>query len=80
MGYYLAIKKSYQATHTHRKPRRDLKSILLEDRNQSEKAVISHSGEGKTREIVKISVFDGHEFEQALGVGDGQGSLVCCSP
>ena len=23
---------------------------------------------------------DGHEFEQALGVGDGQGSLVCCSP
>ena len=23
---------------------------------------------------------DGHEFEQAPGVGDGQGSLVCCSP
>ena len=23
---------------------------------------------------------DGHEFEQALSVGDGQGSLVCCSP
>ena len=23
---------------------------------------------------------DGHEFEQALGVGDGQGSLVSCSP
>ena len=23
---------------------------------------------------------DEHEFEQALGVGDGQGSLVCCSP
>ena len=23
---------------------------------------------------------DGHEFEKALGVGDGQGSLVCCSP
>ena len=22
----------------------------------------------------------GHEFEQALGAGDGQGSLVCCSP
>ena len=21
---------------------------------------------------------DGHEFEQAVGVGDGQGSLVCC--
>ena len=23
---------------------------------------------------------DGQEFEQALGVVDGQGSLVCCSP
>jgi len=23
---------------------------------------------------------DGHEFEQALELGDGQGSLVCCSP
>ena len=22
---------------------------------------------------------DVHEFEQALGVGDGQGSLACCS-
>ena len=23
---------------------------------------------------------NGHEFEQALEAGDGQGSLVCCSP
>ena len=23
--------------------------------------------------------FDGHEFEQAPGVGDGQASLACCS-
>ena len=23
---------------------------------------------------------DGHEFEQALGDGEGQGSLACCSP
>ena len=22
----------------------------------------------------------GHEFEQVLGVGDGQGNLACCSP
>ena len=22
---------------------------------------------------------DGHDFEQAVGVDDGQGSLVCCS-
>ena len=23
---------------------------------------------------------NGHEFEQALGSGEGQGSLACCSP
>ena len=23
---------------------------------------------------------NGHEFEQALGIGEGQGSLACCSP
>ena len=23
---------------------------------------------------------DGHEFEQALGIGDGQRILACCSP
>ena len=23
---------------------------------------------------------DGHEFEQAPGIGDRQGSLACCSP
>ena len=30
--------------------------------------------------IFKGVYFDGHEFEQALGVGDGQGSPACCSP
>ena len=25
-------------------------------------------------------LLDGHEFEQAPGAGDGQGSLECCSP
>ena len=25
-------------------------------------------------------ILNGHDYEQALGVGDGQGSLVCCSP
>ena len=24
--------------------------------------------------------FDGHEFEQAQGDGEGQGGLACCSP
>ena len=26
-----------------------------------------------------ITDSNGHEFEQALGVGDGQGGLACCS-
>ena len=25
-------------------------------------------------------LLNGHEFEQTLGVGDGQAGLVCCSP
>ena len=25
-------------------------------------------------------LLNGHVFEKALGVGDGQGSLACCSP
>ena len=27
-----------------------------------------------------INRLNGHEFEQAPGVGDGQGSLTCCNP
>ena len=37
----------------------------------------------KTREWMRGSNLDGitvQEFEQVLGVGDGQGSLACCSP
>ena len=39
-------------------------------------------GEGEDRgwDDQMASWFNGHEFEQALGVGDGQGSLACCSP
>ena len=25
-------------------------------------------------------LLNGHEYEQASGVGEGQGSLACCSP
>ena len=34
----------------------------------------------KMRWLDGITDFDGREFEQALGVDDGQGSLVCWSP
>ena len=27
-----------------------------------------------------VHQLDGHEFEQALGVGDRQGGLACCGP
>ena len=30
--------------------------------------------------VVRYHRLNGHEFEQALGVGEGQGSLACCSP
>ena len=33
----------------------------------------------RTRWLDGIIKLYGNEFEQALGVGDGQGSLVCCS-
>ena len=45
----------------------------------------SNFGEWKTRlwpmtSSVALCWLDGHEFEEAPGVGDIQGSLVCCSP
>ena len=42
--------------------------------------------EGRRRRTAKDEMvgwhhqLNGHEFEQAPGVGDGQGSLACCSP
>ena len=38
--------------------------------------------EGMTEDVMVgwYHQFSGHEFEQALGVGNGQGSLVYCSP
>jgi len=37
-------------------------------------------GRQRMRWLDGITDLDGHEFEQALGVGDGRGSLACCSP
>ena len=37
-------------------------------------------GRQRMRRVDGIHLRDGSEFEQALGVGDGQGSLVFCSP
>ena len=37
-------------------------------------------GRQRMRWLDGINQLNGHEFEQAPGVGDGQGSLACCSP
>ena len=59
----------------------DVKSWLLgkdtdagKDWGQEEKGTTEHEMVGWHHRL------DGHEFEQAPGVGDGQGSLVCYSP
>ena len=37
-------------------------------------------GRHRMRWLDVITKINGHEFEQTLGAGDGQGSLLCCSP
>ena len=44
------------------------------DRRQQEKGTTEDEMVGRYHRL------NGHEYEQALGVGDGQGSLACCSP
>ena len=47
--------------------------MLGKDRRQEEK--------GMTEEMIGWHHrLNGYEFEQALGDGEGQGSLACCSP
>ena len=48
-----------------------------------EKTLLLGKIEGRRRsgwQRMRHHQLDGHEFEQVLGVGDGQGSLACCSP
>ena len=59
----------------------DVKNLLIgknpdagKDWRQEEKGTTENDKVGWHHQL------DEHEFEQALGVGDGQGSLVCCSP
>ena len=47
--------------------------MLGKDRRQEEK--------GMTEEMIGWHHrLNGYEFEQALGDGEGQGSLACCTP
>ena len=50
------------------------KSLMLrKDGGQKEKGVTENEMVGWHHQL------SGHEFEQTLGVSEGQGSLVCCS-
>ena len=59
---------------------------LMQRTDLLEKTLMLGKIEGGRRGRQKMAMvgwhhrFNGHEFEQALGVGDRQGSLACCSP
>ena len=59
---------------------------LMRRTDSLEKTLLLGKFEGGRRRVTEDEMvgwhhwLDGHEFEQALGVGNGQGSLVCCSP
>ena len=59
---------------------------LMQRTDSLEKTLMLGKTEGRSRRgSQKIRWLDGitdngHEFEQALGDGEGQGSLACCSP
>ena len=56
---------------------------LMQRTDSLEKILMLGKTEGRTTEdemVGWLHQLDGHEFEQVPGVGDGQGSLACCSP
>ena len=59
---------------------------LMQRTDSSEKTLMLGKIEGRRRRGWQRTMvgwhhqLNGHEFEQAPGVGDGQGALVCCSP
>ena len=63
----------------------ELKSFghLVQRADSLEKILMLGKTEGKRKKgqlRMRWFQLNGHEFEQALGVGDGQGRLACCSP
>ena len=59
---------------------------LMQRTDSLEKALMLGKIEGRRRRGRQDEMvgwhhrLDGHEFKQVLEVGDGQGSLACCSP
>ena len=57
---------------------------LMRRTDSLEKTLMLGKMEGRRRSGWQMvgwhHLLSGHEFEQVLGIGDGQGGLVCCSP
>ena len=59
---------------------------LMRRTDSFEKTLMLGKSEGRRRGMTEDEMvgwhhqLDGHEFEQAPGIGEGQGSLACCSP
>ena len=58
----------------------DVKNWIIGNDPDGRKYWRQKKGSTEDEMIVCHYRLDGHEFEQAPGVDDGQGGLVCCSP
>ena len=60
----------------------EAKGYLMQKANSLEKTLILGNIEGRRRGRQQRTrwLVNGHEFQQTLRGGEGQGSLVCCSP
>ena len=90
-----AAKRSNQSILKEINPEYSLEGLMLKLQyfghltpraNSLEKTLMLGKSEGKRRRGKQDEMagwhhwLNGHEFEQAPGVGDGQRGLVCCSP
>ena len=73
-------RSSYQSNLKEINPEYSLEGLMLKlklqyfGQRQEDKRTTENERVGWHHQL------NGHEFEQALGVRDGQGSLACCSP
>ena len=64
----------------HLMRRSDSLEKTLMGKTDSRKETSFSKGTREGEMVGRHHQLDGHEFKSALGVGDGQGSLACCSP
>ena len=57
-----------------------LKLPILRPPNAKNRLIGKDAGRDRGWDGWMASRTDGHESEQTLGAGDGQGSLECCNP